>query len=181
MNIHKGFIILIASALAIGCGAAHHQASASWEDGRVRFAFTPTTGVGIATVNCVSCNAALMPLPLELNEQGVGYLKFDELRTYLSARFKVKGNGIDTALLLLQPPPEEAMKMYGLTEKLIGRILITRLAKEYGDTTMSQAIATLERQDELNIFGDDEIFYHVHDPRFTKPVFVLKSQAVRIQ
>lgn len=163
------------------CGSAPHTAKVRWETGRERFDFIPPSGVGSPTIECVSCRGALPPLPLEVNDRGIGYIKYDELRNYLTEHFHVKGNGIDTTLTLAQPPPDEAMRLYRLQQKLIGRIMITRYADLYKDTSMNELAGTLERFDEVNLFGEGELFYHIHDPRYAAPVVVLKSHAVRIE
>ena len=121
------------------------------------------------------------PLPLDVNSHGTGYIKFDELKTYLAEHFHIRGSGLDTTVTLAQPQPAEAMALYNLHEKLIGRIMITRYANLYRDTTMNERAGSLEPLDEVNLFAEGEVFYHVHDPRYAEPVVVLKSHAVRIQ
>jgi hypothetical protein len=179
--LHKGFTIILLTAIIAGCGATPHTAKVSWESGKVRFDFTPASGIGTPVLECVSCSGALPPLPLEVNNQGTGYIKFDELKTYLAEHFHVRGSGIDTTLTLSQPQPDEAMQLYNLQKKLIGRIMISRYANLYKDSTMSERIGSLDRLDEVNLFAEGDLFYHIHDPRYAEPVVVLKSHAVRIQ
>ena len=108
-------------------------------------------------------------------------MKYEELHNYLAAHFHIKGSGIDTSLTLAQPMPDEAMQMYHLQQKLIGRILITRYADLYKDSTMTELLGTLDKGDEVNLFSEGELFYYVHDPRYPAPIVVLKSHAVRIE
>ena len=181
MNINKGFTILLAVWLISGCSATHHAAVVGWEQGKVRFDFSPANGIGSPVLECVTCNGALPPLPLNVNDQGVGYIKFAEIHDYLAERFHIKGSGIDTTLTLMQPQPDEAMQLYGLHQPLIGRIMITRYADVYKDTSMNELVGTLDKDDEVNLFAEGELFYHIHDPRYTIPVVVLRSHAVRIK
>ena len=181
MSINKGFIIFLSAFIIAGCSSTRHSATVGWEEGKVRFQFTPADGVGSPILECVTCNGALPPLPLQVNDQGIGYIKFNELHSYLAERFHVKGSGIDTTLSLMQPQPDEAMRLYGLQQKLIGRILITRYADIYKDSSMNELLGTLTKDDEVNLFGEGELFYHIHDPRYAMPVVVLKSHAVRIK
>jgi hypothetical protein len=178
----KKIIFILLSALGLfGCAATPHTAKVSWEAGKVRFDFTPTDDVGTPVLECVSCSGALPPLPLEVNKNGTGYIKFDELKTYLTEHFHIRGSGIDTTLTLEQPKPVEAMQLYNLQQKLIGRIMITRYANLYKDSSMNEHIGSLDRLDEVNLFAEGELFYYVHDPRYSAPVVVLKSHAVRIE
>lgn len=168
-------------AVFVGCASTPHTAKVSWETGNVRFDFTPPNGVGTPMLECTSCNGALEPLPLEVNNQGTGYIKFDEIHNYLTEHFHVHGSGIDTALTLAQPQPDEAMRLYHLHQPLIGRIMITRYANLYRDSSMNEHIGSLDQFDEVNLFGEGEVFYHIHDPQYSDPVVVLKSHAVRIK
>jgi len=172
--INKGFTFLIIAALLSSCAATHHTARIGWEGEKIRLEFFPPD-VGSPVLKCLSCNEAMAPLPLQVNDQGIAYIKIEDAKNASTSHFRLVGSGIDTALSLEQPTPN------GLKDKLIGRLMILRYALMYKDTTMSETVGSLERQDEVNLFGEDDVFYYIHQPRYPKPVVILRSHAVRIQ
>ncbi|MDP4229714.1 MAG: hypothetical protein Q8916_04840 [Bacteroidota bacterium] len=169
----------MAGLLIAGC-ATHRSANLSWEGERVRVQFSPPDA-GSPVLKCLSCNRDFAPLPLQVNDQGLAYIKIDEIRTAFTSHFRIIGSGIDTALTLQPLPPKEVTERYKLKDSLIGRAMALRYAVVYKDTTMTEQVGSLERQDEMNLFGEDELFYYIHHPLYTMPVVILRSQAVRIQ
>jgi len=179
VSIHKGFIIIVIASVLSSC-ASHHTASVFWEGERIRIQFSPPDA-GSPVLKCLSCNEVLAPLPLQVNDQGIAYIKIDESKKVISSHFRVQGSGIDTALTLQQLPSSEAEKRFGLKDKLIGRVMATQYTIIYKDTSMIEQVGSLERQDEVNLFGKDDVFYYIHDPLFSTPVVILRSHAITIQ
>lgn len=179
MSIHKGFIFFLGLICFSGC-ATHHTARIGWEGERIRLEFTPANA-GTPVLRCLSCNLALAPFPLEVNDRGIAYIKIDEARSASNTHFRLTGSGIDTAFILSPPAPEAAAKKYRVKDEFIGRAMITRYANIYKDTTMQEKIGSLERQDEVNLFGKDDVFYYIHHPGYDFPVVILRSHAVMIQ
>ncbi len=151
-----------------------------WEDGRIRLQFTPPDA-GSPVLKCLSCNEVLAPLPLQVNEQGIAYIKIEESKNAIASHFRIQGSGIDTAITLQQLSPPDDEKNYHLKDKLIGRVMATKYAIIYKDTSMTEQVGALERQDEVNLFGKDDVFYYIHHPRFATPVVILRSHAVWIE
>jgi hypothetical protein len=170
----QGFIFLIAAVLLDGCASTHRTARIGWEGDRIRLEFFPPDA-GSPVLRCLSCNEVLAPLPLQVNDQGIAYIKIDEAKNASASHFRIVGSGIDTALSLNEPTPNE------LKDKLIGRAMMLRYAIIYKDTTMTETVGSLERQDEVNLFGEDEVFYYIHHPGYPTPVVILRSHAVRIK
>ncbi len=156
------------------CASTPHTARIGWEGERIRFEFFPPD-VGSPVLKCLSCNEAMPPLPLQVNDQGIAYIKIDDAKRSSTSHFRLTGNGIDTALSLSEPAPS------ALKDKLIGRAMILRYAIIYKDTTMAETVGSLERQDEVNLFGESDVFYYIHHPSYANPVVILKSHTVRIQ
>ena len=173
MSIHKGFIILVLAVIFAGC-ATHHTARIGWEGDKIRMEFTPPNA-GTPILKCLSCNTELAPLPLQVNDQGIAYIKIEEARTASVSHFHLVGSGIDTALTLQQPLPS------GFKDSLIGRIMTVRYTIIYKDTTMTEPVGILEKKDEVNLFGKDDVFYYIHQPGYNFPVVILRSHAVTIQ
>jgi hypothetical protein len=46
---------------------------------------------------------------------------------------------------------------------------------------MNRTVSAMEKQDEANIFGEDDIFYYVHYPKYKQPCVLLKTHAMRIE
>jgi hypothetical protein len=173
VSIHKGFIIILAGLFLSSC-ATHHSARIAWEGERIRLEFTPPDA-GSPVLKCLSCNEELAPLPLQVNDHGIAYIKIDEARNALVSHFRLTGSGIDTALILQQPVPN------GYKDSLIGRIMAVRYTIIYKDTSLTESVGSLERKDEVNLFGKDDVFYYIHEPGYNFPVVILKSHAVTIQ
>ncbi len=173
LSINKGFIIFLAAAVLTGCAATHHTAMIGWEGDKIRLEFFPPD-VGSPILKCLSCNEAMAPLPLQVNDQGIAYIKIEDAKNAVTTHFRLVGSGIDTALTLDERTPN------GLKDKFIGRLMILRYAIIYRDTTMAETVGHLERQDEVNLFGEDDVFYYIHHPGYPKPVVILRSHAVRI-
>jgi hypothetical protein len=174
LNINKGFIILLTACLLSGCSSTHHTARIGWEGDRIRLEFFPPD-IGSPVLKCLSCNEEFPSLPLQVSDQGIAYIKIDEAKNASTSHFHLTGSGIDTALSLDEPTPTS------LRDKFIGRAMMLRYAMIYKDTTMAETVGTLERQDKVNLFGEDDVFYYIHHPRYPNPVVILKSHAVRIR
>ncbi len=166
-------MILSATLLLSSC-ATHHTARIGWEGDKIRLEFTPPNA-GSPLLKCLSCNTELAPLPLQVNDNGIAYIKIDEARNAMVSHFHLIGSGIDTALTLNQPVTK------GSKDSLIGRIMAVRYAIIYKDTTMTESIGTLEKKDEVNLFGKDDVFYYIHQPGYNYPVVILRSHAATIQ
>lgn len=179
LSIHKGFIFLLLGISMAGC-ASHRTAMVGWEGERIRIEFTPPNA-GSPVLKCLSCNTVLAPLPLQVNDVGIAYIKIDEARNAANTHFRLSGSGIDTAFILTPLSPEEAAKRDKIKDEFIGRAMITRFANIYSDTTMSQTIGSLERQDEVNLFGKDDVFYYIHHPGYNSRVVILRSHAIVIK
>ncbi|MEP7233902.1 MAG: hypothetical protein ABI778_01280 [Ignavibacteriota bacterium] len=174
MSINKGFIFLLFAAALSSCSSTHRSASISWEGERIRFEFSPPDA-GSPTLRCLSCNTALPPLPLDVNGAGISYIKIDEAKDAISSRFRITGSGIDTAVVLHEQLTD------ALKAKIIGEALIVKYTIVYKDTAMTEQVGTLERQDEVNLFGESDVFYYLHHPHYSEPVVILRSHAVRMQ
>jgi hypothetical protein len=179
LSIHKGFIFLLLGISIAGC-ASHRTAMVGWEGERIRLEFTPPIG-GSPVLKCLSCNLALAPLPLQVNDAGIAYIKIDEAKNATNTHFRLSGSGIDTAFILSPLSPEEAAKLSHMKDEYIGRAMITRYANIYEDTSMIKKIGSLERQDEVNLFGKDDVFYYIHHPGYNVPVVILRSHAIVIK
>ncbi len=169
-------MILFAVLLLSSC-ATHHTARIGWEGDKIRLEFSPPNA-GSPVLKCLSCNTELAPLPLQVNDQGIAYIKIDEVRKTPISHFRLTGSGIDTAVTLQQPVLYGSA---GQTDSLIGRIMAVRYTIIYKDTTMTEPVGTLEKKDEVNLFGKDDVFYYIHQPGYNLPVVILRSHAVTIQ
>ncbi len=180
--LYKGFTILLFAALLAGC-ASHRTASIGWDANQVRIQMTPPGGSSLFTkpaLTCLSCNEATPTVATTFDDNGVLKFTLGEANENITHRFRLDASGIDTSLILKTPPPDVAMKRYGLSQPLIGRVLVTEFAMIYRDTTMSQTVGKLERQDEANIFSENETFFFIHHPRYKEPVVILKNSAIRM-
>ncbi|HZK75930.1 MAG TPA: hypothetical protein VFD13_03395 [Candidatus Kapabacteria bacterium] len=129
---------------------------------------------------CQSCNLSLSPEQLQFNSEGMARIYFPEAHQLISARLELKGDGIDTTFIQSQRPPEEAMRYFHLSLPLVGRVLVSQLAPLYLDSTQDSVVTSADLGDELNIFGERSAFYLVHHPNFRAPLYLLKSNAVRL-
>ena len=180
--LYKGFTFFLFGMLLTSC-ASHRTASISWQDDRVRILITPPGGSSLFTspaLTCLTCNEPIPTVAASFDDSGVLRFKLDEANERITHRFHINASGIDTALILKPPPPDVATKRYGLSQPLIGRVLITEYTLIYRDTTMSQSVSELERQDEANIFSENSTFYFIHHPRYKEPVVILKTSAIRL-
>ena len=176
-------IIVTLLVTLIGCGGASRTATIGWTGDKVRLAIAPA-GEGLfskPTLTCVSCVISIPPFPVSPDAAGIVEFNFPQAKEQITTRFHLDASGIDTAFILQPPAPEIAAKQYRLNAPLTGRILITYLTMVYRDTTMTDAVATLEREDEANIFGENDLYYFVHHPVYREPLVVLRSHAIRIQ
>ena len=132
------------------------------------------------TAECLSCNLAHPPEQLAFNSEDQAIIYFPEARQLISARMELKGSGIDTTFIQFQRPPAEAQAYFHLSRPLMGRVLVNQLAPLYLDTTQDSVVTFASKADELNIYGERSAFYLVHHPNFRKPLYLLKSNAIRL-
>jgi hypothetical protein len=180
--LYKGFIFLAFALIATGC-ASHRTAELSWEGEKIKIAVTPAGGSTLfsdPSLECLSCNEVLPPIPVSENSNGVGYIKLESASSNIASRFRFKAAGADIALTLQPRLPAEATSYYHLKEPIIGRIMATELAHVYKDSTESVVVGTLNRGEEANLFRENDVFYFVHHPMYDHPVVILRQSAVRI-
>lgn len=131
-------------------------------------------------VNCLSCNLVDSYWNVTLDSVGEGYVYIPEANTIVSARLKMMANRLDTTVVLKERNPKEAEAFYKLAKPLVGRVMLVQLGLLYFDSLQSEAPAEAEPGDELNIFGESTDFYLVQHPLFNRPLYLLKSSAVRL-
>ncbi len=129
---------------------------------------------------CQSCNLTHPPEQLHFSRTDRAIIYFPEARELVSARVNLKGSGIDTTFIQFQRPPAEAMTYFHLTRPLVGRVMVNQFAPLYLDTTQDSVVTSANQGDELNIYGEHSAFYVVQHPNFRKPLYLLKSNAVRL-
>lgn len=180
--LYKGFTIFLFAALLASC-ASHRSASISWQEDKVQIRMSPPGGSSLFTspaLTCLTCNEPIPPVAVSFDDNGILRFKLDEANERITHRFHINASGIDTALILNPPPPDVATKRYGLSQPLVGRVLVTEYTLVYRDTMMSQSVSELERQDEANIFSENKAFYFVHHPRYKTPMVIVKGSAIRL-
>ena len=133
------------------------------------------------TAECRSCDIIEPPKQLTFQPNGVSHIYFPEARQLISARIHLHGSGIDTTFIQTQRPPGEATAYFHLSRPLVGRLLVGEFAPLYLDTTQDSTMASANKGDELNIYGEDSAFFIVQHPNFQEPLYLYKGNAVRIQ
>jgi len=131
-------------------------------------------------LECASCNLFDHPIEPQFDASGNARVFIPEARNLLSVRIHIHGKGIDTTFVQKQRLPDAATAYYHLTQPLIGRVLVTQLAMLYSDTTQDSVLTSAQLSDEVNIYGEQKTFYLAHHPLFSAPVYLLKSNAVRL-
>ena len=131
-------------------------------------------------VQCRSCNLENGPKVTLLGRSNEARMYVPEARELIGVRVHVHGSGIDTTFIQKQRAPEDAQKYFALSRHLVGRIMTTQLALLYRDTTQDSVLTSALLGDELNIYGERSAFYIAHHPSFADPVYLLKSDAVRL-
>lgn len=129
----------------------------------------------------MTCDEVLPRIPLDENAQGVAYFKLEAASKTVATTFRIRGAGLDTAVILQPPDPASATSQSSLATPVEGRILVTSLAHIYKDSTMSVPIGTLERGAEANLFRENDVFYFIYHPMYNHPVVVLRSNAIRLR
>lgn len=175
-------VLCVSAVGLLGCGSTN-TAWIGWSGNKVRLQLSPNRSglLSKPALTCVSCKTSIPPFPVTPDANGIVEFDFPEAREQITTRFHLEANGLDTAFILQPPPPDVAERQYKLLQPLAGRILVTNLAMVYRDTSLADAVSTLEREDEANIFGEDDLYYFVHHPAYRNPLVVLKSHAVRIR
>jgi hypothetical protein len=178
----KFYGVLLCIALA-GCGGPSGTASIDWSGQKIRLALSHPSGglLSKATLTCLSCQTAIPPFPVTPDDRGEVVFDLPDAREQITTRFHLEGGDLDTALILQPPAPEVVSRQYDLPGPLAGRVLVTHLAVVYRDTSMTETVTTLEREDEANIFGENDLYYFVHHPLYNEPLVILRTHAVRIR
>ena len=181
--------LLSAIALLASCSGgtnAYHVGRQGWDADSIYLRVYKTSdssarpGLPKMTVECRSCNLVNEPSLLNFDEQGIARIYIPEAPHLISARLHVHGHGIDTSFIQKQRPPQEAVQYYKLSQPLTGRVLVDHFALLYSDTTQDSVIANAQLGDEMNIFGEHSVFYLVHHPLFSNPLYLLKEDALRL-
>jgi hypothetical protein len=181
--LYKGFIFLLFGGLFAACASERH-AGVSWQGDNVRVVIVPEGGSTLfssPSIECLSCDQVLPPIPLDEDHQGVAYFKLEEAAQRVATIFRIRAAGLDTAVFLQPRPEPEANRYYKPSQPIIGRILATTLGHIYKDSTMAFSIGTLARGAEANLFRENSVFYFIHHPMYDHPVVVLRSNAVRLR
>lgn len=171
------YIVFVIAALASSC-STHRTATMNWEGDKVRLKVTPPGGSSLFSspaLTCLTCNDIVPTFSVDLDANGSSLFYLAEADERITHRFHFSASGIDTALLLQPCSADEATAKYQLEKPLTGRIVALEYALVYADKDMKQIVGELERRDEVNIFGDDGVFYVVHHPKYQKPAYVLKT------
>ena len=180
---YKGFIFLAFVIAFTGC-ASHRTAQLSWEGEKIKIAVAPPGGSTLfsdPSLECLSCSEVIPPIPVAENSEGIAYVKIESASSNVASRFRFKAAGADMAIILQPRPASEAMSYYHLKQPVIGRVMATELTHIYKDSTEGQVIGTLNRGDEANLFGENNVFYFIHHPMYDHPVVILRESAIRIQ
>jgi hypothetical protein len=185
-RIHNVFSMLCFCAVVViswGCGGSGGTASIGWSGEKIRLQLSPSSSGFFSkpTLTCISCQTAIPPFPVSPDANGIVEFAFPQAQEQITTRFYLEANDLDTAFILQPPSPEIASRQYRLVPPLTGRVVATYLTMVYRDTTMADAVSTLAREDEANIFGEDDLYYYVHHPAYREPLVILKSHAIRIQ
>jgi len=177
------FVLCAFAVSLLGCGGTSHTASIGWSGEKVRLQLDPSASSFFSkpALTCVSCQTPIPPFPISPDANGVVEFAFPQAREQVTTRFHLEADGLDTAFILQPPAPEEASRQYQLDPALTGRVLVTFLTMVYRDTSMADAVSTLEREDEVNIFGENDLYYFIHHPAYREPLVILKSHAIRIR
>lgn len=176
------YIVLLLALFVSSC-ATHRTATMNWEGDKVRLKVAPPGGGTLFSspaLTCLTCNEVVPTFAVDLDDNGSSLFYLGESDERITHRFRFSAAGIDTALLLQPVSPKEATAKYELEKPLTGRIVILDYCPMYANPDMKQSVGTLERRDEANIFGEDDIFFYVHHPKYKQPVYVLKSNGMKI-
>lgn len=179
---YRLYIVLLLALFVSSC-ATHRTASMNWEGDKVRLKVAPPGGGTLFSspaLTCLTCNEVVPTFAVDLDDNGSSLFYLGESDERITHRFRFSAAGIDTALLLQPVSPKEATTKYELEKPLTGRIVILDYCPMYANPDMKQSVGTLERRDEANIFGEDDIFFYVHHPKYKQPVYVLKSNGMKI-
>jgi hypothetical protein len=185
------FLLLIAGVVMSGCGAGgnpdvYRIGEHGWNGDTIYFKVFRTkepeahSWPSNIEVTCLSCNLITGEKRVAINDSGFAHVFIPESRELISMRLRIEGHGIDTTFIQTQRPPEQATNFFALQRPLIGRVLVEHLALLYSDSTQDSVVTSAQRGDELNIFGEQRAFFIVHHPRFSFPLYLLKTDAVRL-
>lgn len=181
MTMRYGILLLLITTASC---SVHRSAEIGWQGHNVRLQVTPPGGGGLfsyPTIECLTCDEVIPPVAVSLDSRGRTEFSFTEAQFRIAHRFRFRGAGIDTALILQPHPPEEAMRLFHPALPLIGRILAVDYLLLYEGDDMKSVVGVMERGDEANLAGETDLFYLVYHPKHSAPVYVLKTSAVRIQ
>lgn len=139
-----------------------------------------TVSLPTITAYCRSCNMVDPPRELRFTDSGVAIVYMPEALYELDPRIHFKGSGIDTTIILHTRAPASDAKFFHLTEPLVGRIKLLQTSPLYANDTQDSTVTSAHLGDEMNIFGEDPHFYLVHHPMFNSPLYLLRTNAVRL-
>ncbi len=180
------FILLALLPLVSACGGARYAgvAQSGWDGDTIVVHLQPASGSelkpGKVEVECLTCNYVEPPLQLVVNADGTTKIFYPEAHTRISLGMHLHANGFDSALLVKQRPPKEAEQFFHLSRPLTGRLITSQLAMLYSDGSMNEAKASANKGEELNIYIEQGDFYVVHHPLYSIPLYILKTNAVRL-
>ena len=133
------------------------------------------------TAECRSCNLVEPSKQLSFQPDGTTHVYFPEARQLISVRIHLHGSGIDTTFIQTQRSPMEATAYFHLARPLVGRVLVGEFSPLYLDTTQDSTVASANKGDELNIYGENSAFFIIQNPNFPEPLYLYKGNAVRIE
>jgi hypothetical protein len=180
----------LASLLIAGCGSSkgvYEVVSQRWVQDSVEVRIVETADSNAAkvslpkiTIYCSSCNLVDPPRVLGFDGTGTTRVYMPETLYELEPRLHLLGSGIDTTVILHARPPELDAQFFKLSTALSGRVLATQESPLYSAGSQDSVVATARTGDQLNIFGEDGHFFFVHHPLFNAPLYLLKTNAVKL-
>jgi hypothetical protein len=132
------------------------------------------------TALCRSCNLLAGEHELTFNDRGVARVFMPEARFEVAPRISLRGGGIDTTVILHAISPADVAAYFHLSAPLIGRVLVLQESPLYHTATQDSVITAARSGDEMNIFAEDTLYFQVHHPLFPTPLFLLRTNAVRL-
>lgn len=179
---------LLSGSILTGCGSSATMYKATpipWAGDTIQFQLQSIADGSHPSnesvdVYCRNCNVITLGWETKLDQNGIGRVYIPESMTMLSTWLKVKASGIDTTIVVKQIPPANAFTRYHLSQPLVGRVMAIQFAPLYSDSTMDSVVTSIESGDELNIYKEDQYTYQVHHPRYNNPLFLVRTNAVRL-
>ena len=189
-SMSKIALALTLSAVLLGCSSSkdvYHVRSERWVADSIEVQLfataapdAPTVSLPSISIFCQSCNLIDPPRDLTFDPAGTARVFMPETIQQLEPRLHLLGKGIDTTIILHALPPAEDAARYHLTQPLVGRVMLLQEAPLYATATQDSVVTSAMTGDQMNIFGDDTYFFPVHHPMFSTPLYLLKTNAVRL-